>query len=476
MSEISDTEKKFIEFIRSDIDVLNQRIKENYMDLYNAIEKIHTSEKKHRLKISQKIFNYLVNTFCFPGIPLLEFPEYEDVNIANVPEDRFRLFQEIFIKDLKRIDYMSSITQNKAINLFYHPQKYYYNLLYNIYHELINDKSSTVDKIISSFLGDWKEIITHKTVDVLLKIPLDNTYNFNHESLDSHQLFQFKSGVIFIVSSLNPFINYPVIDKCLIYRKKMPINIPENPLGWKSSEAYRLWDKVRQLISDIDLYLCALFISGVNIIKEKQFLEYNLWILVKEEDLYQKGDYMILPRDDRQITEEIYKNSLETYDNLIQSDINSSKCVPLLYGLKEIAIKYLNIIEWILNAHIIIEYLFAPGRGELRYRISQNAALFLSEDMSSFKDNFYFFREIYDLRSAIIHGGTPNIDDTIKNLNKRTSYDIKKPENIIEIFQDKLIKVINKIVDNIGSFPRYKNLIEKNPFYFLENASINFNQ
>jgi len=43
MSEIKDSEKKFIEFVRNDIDALYQGIKENYMDLYNAIKKIHTS-------------------------------------------------------------------------------------------------------------------------------------------------------------------------------------------------------------------------------------------------------------------------------------------------------------------------------------------------------------------------------------------------------------------------------------------------
>ncbi len=477
MSEIKDTEKIFIELIRNDINVLDQGIKENYMDLYNAIKKIHSSESKYRLKISQRIFNFLVNTFCFSGRPLLEFPKDEDLNIADVPEDRFKLFQEIFIKDLKRIDYLSTTTQTRAINLFVRPQKYYYNLLYNIYHKLVNDKTSSVDTIFSSFLSDWNEIISNKKTEVLFKILLDNTYQFNHESLNNHHLFQFKSEVIYLVSSLNPFINYPLIEKCLVYRKKIPINIPVNPFGFSSREHHQLSIKGRELISDIDLYLCALFISGVNIIKEKQFLDYNLWVMVKDEDLYQKFDYFVVPRDDRQITEEIYKNSIETYDNLIRKNINSSKCVPLLYGLKEITIKHLNFIEWILNAHIIVEYLFAPGKeGELSYRISQNAAFFLSEDITSFKENFYFFREIYVLRSGIIHGGTPDINKTIKRLNERTSYDVKKLENIIEIFQEKLIKIIKKIIDTAESFPRFKKLMEGNPLYFLENTDANFNK
>ncbi|MFW9872447.1 MAG: hypothetical protein ACFFG0_05035 [Candidatus Thorarchaeota archaeon] len=158
MSEIKDNEKKFIEFVRNDIDALDKGIKENFMDLYNAIKKIHTSKRKNRLIISQRIFNYIVNTFCFPGIPLLEFPEYEDLNIADIPGDRFRLFKEIFIKDVKRIDYVSTISQIRAINLFQKTQKYYYYLLYNIYHKLMNDKSSKVEIICPSLLSDWKEI------------------------------------------------------------------------------------------------------------------------------------------------------------------------------------------------------------------------------------------------------------------------------------------------------------------------------
>ncbi|MFW9872446.1 MAG: hypothetical protein ACFFG0_05030 [Candidatus Thorarchaeota archaeon] len=111
-----------------------------------------------------------------------------------------------------------------------------------------------------------------------------------------------------------------------------------------------------------------------------------------------------------------------------------------------------------------------------QYRISQNAAFFLSDDITSFKENFYFFRKIYDLRSGIIHGGTPNIDDTIEKLKERTSYDFRNVEDIIEIFLEKLIKIIKKIIDTVESFPRFKKLMEGNPLYFLENTSMNFNK
>lgn len=61
---------------------------------------------------------------------------------------------------------------------------------------------------------------------------------------------------------------------------------------------------------------------------------------------------------------------------------------------------------------IAAEALFLGGlkddpryRGELRFRLSLNAALLLGRDEAGRREVFRAIREAYDLRSAIVHGG-----------------------------------------------------------------------
>ena len=67
-----------------------------------------------------------------------------------------------------------------------------------------------------------------------------------------------------------------------------------------------------------------------------------------------------------------------------------------------------------LNLTIAIESLLSTSRHELRYKISQRAAWLLGNDSKDKKDIFKKTKDIYDLRSTIVHGGALKQSDLTK--------------------------------------------------------------
>lgn len=53
----------------------------------------------------------------------------------------------------------------------------------------------------------------------------------------------------------------------------------------------------------------------------------------------------------------------------------------------------------------------AKERGELRYRLAQRLAFFSANGSYSRRELFGFMKKAYDVRSALVHGGTPSADD-----------------------------------------------------------------
>jgi hypothetical protein len=53
----------------------------------------------------------------------------------------------------------------------------------------------------------------------------------------------------------------------------------------------------------------------------------------------------------------------------------------------------------------------AKERGELRYRLAQRFAFFTADSSYSRRELFGFMKKAYDVRSALVHGGTPSADD-----------------------------------------------------------------
>jgi hypothetical protein len=92
-----------------------------------------------------------------------------------------------------------------------------------------------------------------------------------------------------------------------------------------------------------------------------------------------------------------------------------------------------------------LEALFGPegNTGELRYRLSQRIAYFVSDDPNEIKPLATQLRKAYDMRSKVVHGrwgGEPEIDKIIletERIGRRVLLTILRDPNLIRIFSAK---------------------------------------
>ncbi|KKN01913.1 hypothetical protein LCGC14_1122990 [marine sediment metagenome] len=103
----------------------------------------------------------------------------------------------------------------------------------------------------------------------------------------------------------------------------------------------------------------------------------------------------------------------------------------------------------ILDSCLILESLLISGKEELSYQFRLHSSLLISNNFKELKENLMFFKNLYKLRSTIIHGGNWKVE-FIKFINKFTKWDFSKSEwnyELIEFTRDDLIgKIFRKIL------------------------------
>jgi hypothetical protein len=58
-----------------------------------------------------------------------------------------------------------------------------------------------------------------------------------------------------------------------------------------------------------------------------------------------------------------------------------------------------------------LEALLNPGGGEITYKLSRNCAVLLGKDKRDAIGIFKDVKDLYDLRSSIVHGATRNVEE-----------------------------------------------------------------
>ena len=67
-------------------------------------------------------------------------------------------------------------------------------------------------------------------------------------------------------------------------------------------------------------------------------------------------------------------------------------------------------IETIIDYATVLESLVCENEGELRYKFSLRISLLIDKDPEKRKDTFEFLKQIYSIRSNLIHGSEINIE------------------------------------------------------------------
>ncbi|MFW9823233.1 MAG: hypothetical protein ACFFE4_09875 [Candidatus Thorarchaeota archaeon] len=128
----------------------------------------------------------------------------------------------------------------------------------------------------------------------------------------------------------------------------------------------------------------------------------------------------------------------------------------------------------ILDSSLIIESLLVSGESELAYQFRLHPSLLISKNISDFETNLTFFKDLYNLRSKIIHGDEKWTEAYRKFLNRNTRWNFSKSEldyNKIEFTRSEVLNLIflkiliiinriNAIGLSIKEIQKPQNLIE----------------
>jgi len=91
---------------------------------------------------------------------------------------------------------------------------------------------------------------------------------------------------------------------------------------------------------------------------------------------------------------------------------------------------------------VSLETLLNPGKHEVRYRISRNAAVLLGKNREDSKKIFSEVRELYDKRSVIVHTGKSDIIKK-EDLSKLRYYVRDSMKKLYKMDKDEILGMLN---------------------------------
>lgn len=420
-------------------------------------------------------FNYfvdLLNEYCFKpkGDP------FKKGNFEFLGE-RFELFQKIFLSqnnvDLKKdIIYRTSRTVNQFNNeiiIFY--------LLYNaIYTEYLLT-SEDIILIFVDLLDKWKNSFKNQTFPISILVPIDAFYvkdvytiseNLSLRDLASHTKIEkfdeeeMNSSYYFWKFISDDIDNYDfddfldLVGTCLVFHTNLSYLYYEKRDQENLQRLVKEFESVELVLKEVinTFHLMGFDFKNkdyeiiypwwfIKSTKKYQNLKGNFWPAnpfneedkTKFQDLYQTVNKCIL------FANEKYRMIMDRYQQIFDRDRFEDK---------------------ILDIFIIFEWFFTRNmRMELKYRLTLNVALFISLDWEEFKRYNELMKDLYDLRSSIVHGG--------KWENKAVK--LGKKDDIITDLLSILNKCIIKFAELSIEDPNILKKFEDNHF-FLEMSSI----
>ncbi|MHA1285027.1 MAG: hypothetical protein ACTSQP_21205 [Promethearchaeota archaeon] len=444
---------EFCDLVKNDIDFLICIINQKYPKF---IQFIRNSNNKSSIKIDFSLFKKLIEEYCYKNI-----------------EHATHLFQKIFLKDIMSIIY--SPHENTIALMEIYPLNLYYSLFYILFHEKFF-KNIKIQDFLEKIILEWKDMIKNHKISTICELDISGAAI--EENYTSSKKYHIIKDNCTKIDSLNPFIYYTNNTTKLVIYIQTPITLvkKENRKVKKKHqwqlllEASSLYRNVEEEFRKI---LVALFLEGIKIPMIKPQFKFPWFINQNKLIFKDKKNYSRL-FSELKISKKNYEDSLNNLKLFLSKDFFNDKCYPFCNHLFKLAVEKREFVDWLFDFHIILEYLFAPGKsGELGFRIALNISYFISEDIEDFKKNFHFFKNIYSLRSIAIHGGDwKNILPKILNKLKQFNIIINTHEELKEYVEFKIIKIILNLINQKLTLPQFKKEIEKNPLFFIENSKI----
>ena len=471
---------KLVYKFKEGIDILLNFVKVEYPSTHESLKNTHGTIK---YKLQYKFFEELTKKSWFKdNIKDIEVPISSINGIPDkirtmsfkrifIAEEILKLFEEAFPIPFKQISTISSHNMISSRGML--SEELFYHAFYEIFHGCINE-GLEVEVILNSLIREWQEFVKQKKMSIELRISLRQIVFSGDLIADDN--FKLVHVHDYLIRSESSFLTPSFSGLSYITSIKVGLFETEKDIEGKLYEDnYR--DQIQQYFKihhELKKFLTCIYLKGYEISGYIPQIEHPWWSPYKHESLFDRYEDMYYSHKDWPKKMEIwdFKEILTLFESLKKNDFFHNKCFPITRSLMELALSRKSDIDRVFDAHIFLEFLFGPGdQGELSFRVSMNASLLISKNFTEFEKNFYFFRILYNIRSAAIHGG--DWFDYSKKMLKKLRNKGWEFSNVNQMFRmiESIIRIIiEKLIDLNINFVQFRNQVNNDPLFFIRMA------
>jgi hypothetical protein len=472
---MNNTTLELIRIIKEDINTLCNNILEKESRLNRVISEIN--KEKDLLTIRFSYFVELLNKYCF-NFERFPFKEKNFEFLGN----RLDLFNEIFItKDNFNLDDQIIFYYFRRPETFNNPIIVFYLLYYTIFIKyLLSSKDISI--IFKELYDQWRNSFKEKKIPLtfITTIPafsIKDEFNITEEiqikDITSHfRIKKISKEKLESSYYLWKFIdddfdfdfddNLDLVGTCLFYNTTLSFIYYDKR---KKDDILKLKDEFNEKVLNLIQVINTFYLLDFNFKYSKYIIELPWWFIPSINKFRNiKGGFFWFNFLEKEKKEEF----LELYKNVLRSKIFVSNNYTIIMNRYHQIFNRDSYPDIILDTFIILEWLFTRGMGaELTYRLSLNIALFISSNWMEFKKINGFMKDLYDLRSSIVHGGKWEKigNKIIKKYNLKDSKDVIK--ELKSILNKCIIRLINLIINESNVLKKFED-----KHYFFETSKI----
>ena len=490
----SQEEVKFLELLEKDLKTLENALLNMDEDLKDISKLIRKTIPF--ITIEFIYFIELLNKYCFSIINESEIKKIEKTILFK----RFNLFKRIFIENIKNAEYLTKnsvfLHDSHSGGPVFEPILLFYSFYYTMFIEYLTSMDD-VFTIFERFKNQWKESLQLHTfpIKIIIHLPIFAIVG-EYQIDDNIKLISARPPLKIMkkrhqekvyqnyLSSYYPFgmkpydyMNYDHkndLDNLTTMRIYLSIDYTTPYYLFNDFSSYEglyenIMKKKDEIEEEIKELACCLYLLGKEFDYKGFIIEYPWWFVpnINRFDIFDEpiSRAIFVSNEEFNLLKQIYQKVRKC------GIFNENKFEIVKYRFFQI-FNNRNVQDLLLDYFIILEFFFTRKmRAELKFRLTLNAALFLSSDWDEFNILYKLLGDLYKLRSIIIHGSDVKrkIDNFIKNHNfehiHHFLYEIKR------ILSKIILKFINLKVED----PQILEKFERQHF-FLKNSSLTKNR
>lgn len=483
-------EVKFLKLLEKDLKTLENALLNIDEDLKGIFKLIRKTIPFVTIKFSY--FIELLNKYCFSILNESEIKKIEKTILFK----RLNLFKRIFIENIKNAEYLTKSSvfihdSHSGVPVF-EPILLFYSFYYAVFIEYLTSMDD-IFTIFEKFKNQWKQSLQSQMfpVKIIIHLPIFAKVGEYHIT-DNIKLISARPPLKIMkirrqareyqnyISSYYPFGMEPSnymkydhkkdLDNLATMRLYLSINYTTPYYLFNDFSSYEglyenIMKKKDEIEEEIKELACCLYLLGKEFDYKGFIIEYPWWFVpnINRFDIFDEpiSRAIFVSNEEFNLLKQIYQKVRKC------GIFNENKFEIVKYRFFQI-FNNRNVQDLLLDYFIILEFFFTRKmRAELKFRLSLNAALFLSSDWDEFNILYKLLGDLYELRSTIIHGSDVKrkIDNFIKNHNfehiHHFLYEIKR------ILSKIILKFINLKVED----PQILEKFER-PHFFLKNSNL----